>query len=226
MARHTATTTRFMCTLTCLLCTGGLVSYPLPPHSCTHVQTHTCIHTHPHSVSAYVPLASWRRLAHRTSVSGSSHPACARLTWGGVKEFADGSLGAATALMWQPYAGGGSNTGQRLVTPAELARSIRGAARSGLQVAVHAIGDRAVDEVLDAFEAALVGDDSSSSSSKDSSSSSKDSSSSSKDSSSSSSSSHQLHSKRPPHRVEHAQHLSGPAAAARLLSPIHISEPT
>jgi predicted amidohydrolase YtcJ len=63
-----------------------------------------------------------------------------------VKAFMDGALGSRTALM----IGGG---GMRLMGPEGLADVIRGAAAAGMPVAVHAIGDLANREALDAFEA-------------------------------------------------------------------------
>ena len=65
---------------------------------------------------------------------------------GYVKAFMDGALGSRTALM----IGGG---GMRLLGPDGLAAVIREAAAAGMPVAVHAIGDLANREALDAFEA-------------------------------------------------------------------------
>jgi predicted amidohydrolase YtcJ len=65
---------------------------------------------------------------------------------GYVKAFMDGTLGSSTALL----IGGG---GMRLMGPDGLADVIRGAAAAGMPVAVHAIGDLANREALDAFEA-------------------------------------------------------------------------
>lgn len=76
-----------------------------------------------------------------------------RLRIGGVKYFADGSLGARTAWMLEPYADGGSGLP---VTPmAELADALARAHPAGLALAVHAIGDRAVRELLDVFAEVL-----------------------------------------------------------------------
>lgn len=44
-------------------------------------------------------------MAERVKHLGTAHQG-GRLFWGGVKEFADGSLGSRTALMHEPYAGG------------------------------------------------------------------------------------------------------------------------
>jgi predicted amidohydrolase YtcJ len=77
-----------------------------------------------------------------------------RLRIGAVKMFADGTLGSATALLESPYEGT-SDAGIE-VTPADtLAARCRDAAAAGLAVAIHAIGDRAVRNALDAIEAPL-----------------------------------------------------------------------
>ncbi len=68
------------------------------------------------------------------------------LRLGYLKAFMDGTLGSQTAWM---LAGGGV----RITSGEELAEIIRAAAGAGWPVAVHAIGDRANREALDAFEA-------------------------------------------------------------------------
>jgi hypothetical protein len=69
---------------------------------------------------------------------------------GPVKAFADGTLGSRTASLLEPYADGG--TGQQLLDSGELREIVERASRAGLDVAVHAIGDRANRLVLDALE--------------------------------------------------------------------------
>jgi predicted amidohydrolase YtcJ len=81
------------------------------------------------------------------SASGDDHH---RL--GPLKLFADGTLGSRTAAMLEPYTGGG--TGMDLLSPRELRETVARALAHRLAVAVHAIGDRAARNVLDAFEAA------------------------------------------------------------------------
>lgn len=76
-----------------------------------------------------------------------------RLRIGGAKYFADGSLGARTAWMLEPYNDGGS--GLPVVPMAELASAIERGAAAGLPVGVHAIGDRAIRELLDVFSEVL-----------------------------------------------------------------------
>jgi predicted amidohydrolase YtcJ len=70
----------------------------------------------------------------------------------GVKIFADGSLGSQTALCFQPYAGSKKNYGIATVTVKEIVALAHAAARLHLPCAVHAIGDKAVANVLDALE--------------------------------------------------------------------------
>lgn len=70
----------------------------------------------------------------------------------GIKLFADGAIGSATAAIHGSYREQGGS-GRLIYPPEELARRVRVADEAGWQVSVHAIGDRAVDVVLDAFEA-------------------------------------------------------------------------
>ncbi len=76
-----------------------------------------------------------------------------RLSIGALKVFADGGMMARTAALTEPYRGL-DHTGQLYADPAELAAAIVDGHRAGWQLAVHAIGDRAVDVALDAFERA------------------------------------------------------------------------
>ena len=86
---------------------------------------------------------------------GDSLPGGGRLTMGPLKIISDGSLNTRTAWCCEPYAEKavpGFEEGQPNQTPAELRALLARAATGGLDVAVHAIGDRAVAEALDAFE--------------------------------------------------------------------------
>lgn len=71
---------------------------------------------------------------------------------GGVKLFMDGSLVARTAWMNEPYQNS-ADCGYPAMAPDEITRIVKAADARGLQVGIHAIGDRAVDAVLDAYEA-------------------------------------------------------------------------
>ena len=75
----------------------------------------------------------------------------------GLKLYADGSLGSRTAAISFPYRGAGPDArGMFLHPEGVLEARVRRAREKGLQVAVHAIGDRAARRVLDAFELAGV----------------------------------------------------------------------
>ena len=71
---------------------------------------------------------------------------------GSVKAFMDGALGPHTAAMFQPYIGEGENRGILNMDGEELFEHGRKAAQVGLGMTVHAIGDRANHEVLNAYE--------------------------------------------------------------------------
>jgi len=71
---------------------------------------------------------------------------------GSVKVFMDGALGPHTAAMFQPYIGEGENRGFLNMDGEELFEHGRKAAQVGLGLTVHAIGDRANHEVLNAYE--------------------------------------------------------------------------
>jgi len=77
-----------------------------------------------------------------------------RLRIGGVKLFADGSLGSHTAWMLEPFSDDPLNRGVPWLKPEELHEVIGYASSSGLAVAVHALGDRANREVINALAAA------------------------------------------------------------------------
>lgn len=76
------------------------------------------------------------------------------LKLGGAKFFSDGSLGAYTALMAEPYAATGE-CGTRIYDPEVLKQRCAELQQKGFQIVIHAIGDQAVRESLDAIEYAL-----------------------------------------------------------------------
>ena len=75
---------------------------------------------------------------------------CLRI--GSIKVFMDGALGPHTAAMFQPYIGEEDNRGILNMDGEQLFEYGRKAAQVGLGLTVHAIGDRANHEVLDAYE--------------------------------------------------------------------------
>lgn len=77
---------------------------------------------------------------------------------GPVKLFSDGSLGGRTARLRQPYAGEPDNLGLWMMPPEVLKAKVLRAHQAGYQVAIHAIGDGAIELVLDAYEEAMAAD--------------------------------------------------------------------
>jgi len=73
-----------------------------------------------------------------------------------IKLFADGALGSRGAALLAPYSDDPGNTGLVITDAAKLAHVAERAAAAGWQVGVHAIGDRANRETLDAFERAMA----------------------------------------------------------------------
>jgi predicted amidohydrolase YtcJ len=100
-------------------------------------------------VALYFPLQDWRRVADTVAAIGRGDD----WVWiGGVKGYVDGSLGSTTALFYSPYADDPSTSGV-LTTPEDsLRRWIGSADSAGLQVVVHAIGERANGLLLDVFD--------------------------------------------------------------------------
>ena len=74
---------------------------------------------------------------------------------GAMKVFTDGSLIGRTAAMHDDFAGIPGNHGYLQGDAEEIQGTIMAAHRSGWQVAAHAVGDRAIDVVLDAYAQAL-----------------------------------------------------------------------
>jgi predicted amidohydrolase YtcJ len=85
------------------------------------------------------------RLEHLAAAGLASGLGGGLLRLGYLKAFMDGTLGSQTARMLD-------GSGVEITSGAELAEIVRRAARAGWPVAVHAIGDRANREALDAFE--------------------------------------------------------------------------
>jgi predicted amidohydrolase YtcJ len=100
-------------------------------------------------VANYIPLAAWREMADSVQAHGKGDD---WIRTAGVKGFVDGSLGSTTALMFAPYRDAPDTRGL-FVTPEDSLRQWIGAADSaGLELAVHAIGDRANALLLDIYD--------------------------------------------------------------------------
>ncbi len=73
------------------------------------------------------------------------------LRLGGLKIFSDGALGSQTAYMFDDYPGRPGYRGEPVVAGDALREAVRRATMAGWAVWVHAIGDRAVSETIDAI---------------------------------------------------------------------------
>ena len=90
----------------------------------------------------------------RTSVS-SPTLATEYLHVGGLKGFADGSLGSTTALFFKPYLDAPDTSGipsAELANPKQMWSNIRQADAAHLQIAIHAIGDKANNTILNFYQ--------------------------------------------------------------------------
>jgi hypothetical protein len=80
----------------------------------------------------------------------------AMLMIGAVKIFLDGSAGGRTAWMSEPYLGDDNTTGVQMLSDEDLERQVLEAHRKGYQLACHAIGDAAIEQLITAYEKALA----------------------------------------------------------------------
>ncbi|OLC04556.1 MAG: hypothetical protein AUH78_21720 [Gemmatimonadetes bacterium 13_1_40CM_4_69_8] len=100
-------------------------------------------------VALYLPLEEWRAVADTIRRTG---PGDDWVRIGGLKGFADGSAGSRTAAFFEPYADSTGYAGLLQHPPQDLATWIGNADSVGLQVAVHAIGDRANALILSIYD--------------------------------------------------------------------------
>jgi predicted amidohydrolase YtcJ len=97
------------------------------------------------------PLSHWERLAAPGIKAGFGND---MLRIGRLKGFADGSLGSTTALFFEPYLDEPGTSGlpsDEMVDQAGMLEDMVGADAAGLQIAVHAIGDKANATILDMY---------------------------------------------------------------------------
>jgi len=106
-------------------------------------------------IYAVTPLREWSRL--RDTVSSRTYGGVdgrgdAWLRIGGLKGFMDGSLGSHTAAFEEPFEDSPNDRGLLVNSLDDMHTWIAGADKAGLQVMVHAIGDRANALLLDIYE--------------------------------------------------------------------------
>lgn len=97
-------------------------------------------------------VVSWDVLG-KTGVRAGFGNAWLRI--GGLKGFSDGSLGSTTALFFEPYADAPDTSGllfDQMLPEGIMLKRVLGADLAGLQVMIHAIGDKANSVVLDLYQ--------------------------------------------------------------------------
>ncbi len=103
-------------------------------------------------ISEHLRLADWKFLA-GSGIQAGFHDDLIQV--GGLKLIADGSLGTSTAWLFAPYADSPGNSGlasDALQKPEQVYADLLGADQAGLQIATHAIGDRANHVILDLYQ--------------------------------------------------------------------------
>jgi hypothetical protein len=102
-------------------------------------------------IYGHQPLSEWQRLARVGVRAGFGDD---KLKIGALKGFADGSLGSTTALFFDPYLDDPKTSGLpngEMIPESKMLNNILNADKAGLQIAVHAIGDKANKTILDFF---------------------------------------------------------------------------
>jgi predicted amidohydrolase YtcJ len=100
-------------------------------------------------IYACTPLGEWPRLAKEVKERGRGSD---WLRIGGLKGFVDGSLGSHTAAFIESISDKPGDRGLLVNTEEDLEKWTQGADKAGLQVVVHAIGDRAIRMQLNIYE--------------------------------------------------------------------------
>lgn len=101
------------------------------------------------------PIETWETMSHAVKTQGRGGEL---LKWGGIKGFIDGSLGARTAWMHEPYSDAPNDTGLPLNDPQKLEGWMRNADAAGLELSIHALGDRGIDTVIAQMQS-IAGED-------------------------------------------------------------------
>ncbi|PSS26497.1 Amidohydrolase [Actinidia chinensis var. chinensis] len=101
----------------------------------------------------FFPMDTWSRL--QDLIHEKGRKLSQLLYLGGVKAFSDGSLGSNSALFYEPYIDDPQNCGLQVTDMESLLNMTIASDKSELQVAIHAIGDRANDLILDMYKSVV-----------------------------------------------------------------------
>lgn len=97
-------------------------------------------------------IRDWKTLADAGVIAPFGNP---HLRIGNLKAFADGAIGSSTAWMMEPFSDNPAKSGLAspdLLDAEHFFQSMQGADKAGLQLTIHAIGDRANKTILDLYE--------------------------------------------------------------------------
>jgi predicted amidohydrolase YtcJ len=103
-------------------------------------------------VYARTPMSQWKRQSDLVARQGAGDD---WLRLGGLKAFMDGSLGSTTALFFEPFNDAPNTSGLMVddnIPEGKLKQNIKDADKAGLQISIHAIGDKANNILLNYFE--------------------------------------------------------------------------
>lgn len=100
-------------------------------------------------IYAMYPVSQWQTLNEKIEREGRGDK---WLKIGGLKGFVDGSLGSHTAAFFEPFTDAPGDTGLWVNTPDQLYEWISAADKVGLQLMIHAIGDQAINSLLNIYE--------------------------------------------------------------------------
>ncbi|MCX8481233.1 MAG: amidohydrolase, partial [Sediminibacterium sp.] len=104
-------------------------------------------------IYSVIPLQDWKQLAKYVAIHGRGDD---NLKWGGLKGFVDGSLGSSTAWFYQPYKDNQHTKGINITDTINIKNWVTSADSAGLQIFMHAIGDKANDFILETFNYAAI----------------------------------------------------------------------
>jgi predicted amidohydrolase YtcJ len=99
-------------------------------------------------IYSVVQLPDWERMRDEVAAKGRGDE---WLRIGGLKAMMDGSLGSHTAAFLEPFTDAPDQRGLLIFDLADVERWVTDADAAGLQIIVHAIGDRAIRNLLDIF---------------------------------------------------------------------------
>ncbi len=103
-------------------------------------------------INAAIPMSTWEKLKTKIEQEGAGD---IWLRIGGLKGFADGSLGSHTAAFFEPFNDAPDNKGLLVNSEDDLLQWIKDGDKAGMQAIIHAIGDRANNIILNLYEQAI-----------------------------------------------------------------------